>query len=122
MTSINDAKPSEWDAIKADRYHDNRGYDIKDATCVLPANHHEMMRRDRELREEDVVNSPRHYTVGPTEVIDIIRQQQGSAVEFHYEAALLKYVLRWRYKNGVEDLKKARVYLDWLIEQKKQGG
>jgi hypothetical protein len=122
MTSINDAKPSEWDAIKADRYHDNRGYDIKDATCVLPANHHEMMRRDRELREEDVVNSPRHYTVGPTEVIDIIRQQQGSAVEFHYEAALLKYVLRWRYKNGVEDLEKARVYLDWLIEQKKQGG
>ena len=122
MTSINDAKPSEWDAIKADRYHDNRGYDIKDATCVLPANHHEMMRRDRELRGEDMVNSPKHYTVGPTEVIDIIRQQQGSAVEFHYEAALLKYVLRWRYKNGVEDLEKARVYLDWLIEQKKQGG
>ena len=120
--SIDDANPSEWDAIKADRFYDNRSFDIKDATCVLPANHREMMRRDMERREEDMVNSPRHYTVGPTEVIDIIRQQQGSAVEFHYEAALLKYVLRWRYKNGVEDLEKARVYLDWLIEQKKQGG
>ena len=106
MTSINDATESEWDAIKADRYHDNRAYPKEVPYAPDPVNH------------------PEHYTVGPTEVIEIIRQQQGSAVEFHYEAALLKYVLRWRYKNGVEDLEKARVYLDWLIEQKKseQGG
>ncbi len=97
--SIDDALPEEWDALRKSRHHDNRPYP-----------------------KEDNVNSPQHYTVGPIEVIDIIRQQQGSAVEFHYEAALLKYVLRWRYKNGVEDLEKARVYLDWLIEQKKQGG
>ena len=90
--SINDATPSQWDRASAS------------------------------LDAPDMINSPRHYTVGPTEVIDIIRQQQGSAVEFHYEAALLKYVLRWRYKNGIEDLEKARVYLDWLIDHKKQGG
>ena len=40
-------EPEEWDAIKADRYYDNRPFDIKDAECVLPANHHEMMRRDQ---------------------------------------------------------------------------
>ena len=65
--SISDAKPEEWDAIKADRYYDNRPFDIKDAECVLPANHHEMMRRDRERREEDMVKeydsveNPMHY-------------------------------------------------------------
>ena len=105
MASINDAKPEDWDDLirLKDRHYDNRPYPKEVPYAPDPVNH------------------PEHYTVGPTEVIDIIRQQQGSAVEFHYEAALLKYVLRWRYKNGVEDLEKARVYLDWLIEQKKQG-
>ena len=118
--SIDDALPAEWDAIRKGRYHDNRPYDMKDATCTLV----KPMPEVPYAPSPDPVNHPQHYTVGPTEVIDIIRQQQGSAVEFHYEAALLKYVLRWRYKNGVEDLEKARVYLDWLIEQKKseQGG
>jgi hypothetical protein len=118
--SINDSNASGWDDVTS-RFYDNRPFpkDVK-AECMLPADHREMMKDE----VYDPINQPSHYTVGPTEVINIIRQQQGSAVEFHYEAALLKYVLRWRYKNGVEDLEKARVYLDWLIEQKKseQGG
>ena len=32
------------------------------------------------------------------------------------EGNVIKYVSRWRVKNGVEDLKKARHYLDLLIE------
>jgi len=32
------------------------------------------------------------------------------------EGCIVKYVVRWRQKNGVEDLKKAKVYLDKLIE------
>ena len=112
--SINDSNPIDWDAV-ANRYYDNRP--LPKAECTLPADHHEMMKGEH----YDAVNHPQHYTVGPVEVIDIIKQQQGTAIEFHYEAALLKYVLRWRYKNGLEDLKKARVYLDWLIKEK-QGG
>ena len=102
-----DADEVDWDRM-ASRFYDNRPVPSPECTLIKP----------------DAVNHPEHYTVGPVEVIDIIRQQQGSAVEFHYEAALLKYVLRWRYKNGLEDLEKARVYLDWLIEQKRseQGG
>ncbi len=122
--SINDATPSEWDALRKDRYYDNRNFDIKDATCVLPADHHEMMRGEKKAPDHsfewDTVKRPKHYTVGPVEVIDIIRQQQGSAVEFHYEAALLKYVLRWRYKNGVEDLRKAMHYIQLLIDREVQ--
>jgi hypothetical protein len=29
----------------------------------------------------------------------------------------LKYLWRYEYKNGVEDLKKAQVYLGWLIKE-----
>jgi hypothetical protein len=34
-----------------------------------------------------------------------------------YEGNVLKYLLRWRKKNGVEDLKKAADYLNRLIEK-----
>lgn len=33
------------------------------------------------------------------------------------EGNVIKYVSRWRKKNGIEDLKKARHYIDILIEQ-----
>ena len=36
------------------------------------------------------------------------------------EASVCKYVLRWRNKNGIEDLKKARHYLDILIEMEEK--
>jgi hypothetical protein len=34
----------------------------------------------------------------------------------YFEGNVIKYVTRWRAKNGVEDLRKARHYLDLLIE------
>lgn len=38
------------------------------------------------------------------------------------EANVIKYVTRWRSKNGVEDLRKARHYLDMLIEEETERG
>ena len=121
--SINDAPPEEWDAIKADRYYDNRPFDIKDATCVLPANHHEMMRRDRERREEDNVNMPQHYRVGEVEAIDYIAQQLGVGVKDYLLGNVHKYLHRHRFKGqALEDLKKAEWYLQRLIMEEQQGG
>lgn len=54
-----------------------------------------------------------HYTkfkIQPWAVID----EYG--LDF-YEGSALKYLLRHRHKNGVEDLKKCRHYLDRLIER-----
>lgn len=39
----------------------------------------------------------------------------------YHEGNVVKYVSRWRSKNGVEDLKKARHYLDILIESQECG-
>lgn len=40
---------------------------------------------------------------------------EPSEVPGFYKGNVLKYIKRFRFKNGVEDLKKARVYLDRLI-------
>lgn len=57
------------------------------------------------------VNHPPHYNLGAMEVIDAI---DGLNLDF-YQGNVLKYVARFRAKGGVEDLKKARWYLDRLI-------
>ena len=121
--SIDKATPDEWDAIKADRYYDNRSFDIKDATCALPANHREMMRRDRELREEDRINKPSHYRVGEVEAIAYIEQQLGSGVRDYLLGNVHKYLHRHRFKvQALDDLKKAQWYLNKLIMEEEQGG
>ncbi len=67
-------------------------------------------------REKADATSPRHYSEGMpegVEVIDVIRAQNAS----YTHGNVIKYILRWKYKNGVGDLKKAAVYLQWLIEE-----
>ena len=68
----------------------------------------------------DVVDKPEHYNTNlpeGIEVIDIIAAQTAdlSGIRAVCQANLIKYTLRWQKKNGVEDLKKARAYIDRLI-------
>lgn len=67
----------------------------------------------------DNVNHPKHYTQGGIECIDAIKAAvQGlSGFEAHCTGTIIKYLWRWKWKNGVEDLKKARWYLDRLIAE-----
>lgn len=59
---------------------------------------------------KDNIN-PSHYKQGNIEVIDFILDQK-----FNYlEGNVIKYISRYKYKNGLEDLNKARWYLDKLI-------
>lgn len=60
----------------------------------------------------DNVNHPAHYTQGKIEVADFIADQKMN----YFEGNIIKYVSRYKVKNGVEDLKKARWYLDYLIQ------
>lgn len=66
----------------------------------------------------DNVNSPSHYNFGDIEVIDYIRDKLSKDQFTGYCLGnVLKYVSRWEHKGGLEDLKKARVYLNWAIEE-----
>ena len=65
----------------------------------------------------DNVNHPNHYqTEGGLEVIDIIKSVLGDGFEPYCIGNVLKYVSRYKKKNGLEDLKKARVYLGYIID------
>lgn len=69
--------------------------------------------------KEDKVNNPSHYKGKfGLEAIDVVRNFAGNltAVQGFYWGNAIKYLLRFQSKNGLEDLKKARKNLDWLIE------
>lgn len=84
--SIDEATPEEWNRASA-------------STVVI-----------------NPVTKPAHYNKGGIEAIDYIKQQLGIGFGDYCSGNVMKYLHRYKYKNGVEDLKKARQYLDWLIE------
>ena len=70
----------------------------------------------------DMVNHPPHYTQGGIECIDAIRAATFGKPP--YEAWLvgqiMKYIWRYDKENGLEDLEKAKFYLDRLIMEVKE--
>lgn len=87
--SIDDATPSDWNNLR------------------------------RHSLVEDVVNRPTHYNTGAIECIDGIKESMnGEEFKGYLKGNVIKYV--WRYKNKgkpIEDLRKARWYLEKLIEE-----
>lgn len=61
----------------------------------------------------DEINHPPHYQGKGMEAIDVMEAFDLD----RYESAIVKYVLRWKKKNGVRDLKKAGWWLDRLIKR-----
>tara|TARA_R110000868_G_scaffold1406_1_gene10929 strand:- start:55 stop:366 length:312 start_codon:yes stop_codon:yes gene_type:complete len=71
----------------------------------------------------DAVNRPAHYAQGDIECIDAIKSAVADlrGVEAYMTGTIIKYVWRWRAKNGAEDLRKARWFIDNLIEETRDG-
>lgn len=67
----------------------------------------------------DPVNHPTHYIRNGMETIDVIEAFTSNlkGMEAVCTANALKYLCRWKEKNGLEDLKKAQWYLDRLIDK-----
>ena len=71
--------------------------------------------------EEDLVNNPPHYNKGDIECIDAIEAMLTLEEYIGYlRGNSLKYRWRFRYKNGVQDLEKAKWYEQRLMETLKQ--
>ena len=67
----------------------------------------------------DMVNHPKHYKAkNGMEAIDVIEAftERLSGIEATDTGNIIKYALRWKEKNGVEDLKKIVWYANHLIE------
>lgn len=80
--------------------------------------------RDEFVDDPDytVVNHPNHY-ISETglETIDVIEAFTFDlkGIEAVCAANILKYICRWKNKNGLQDLKKAQWYLERLIDHVK---
>lgn len=73
--------------------------------------------------ESDLIDNQLHYTVNGIQPIQIMKANMTKE-EFRgfLEGNILKYPLRYKHKNGLEDLKKAKTYLSWLIEDIEERG
>jgi hypothetical protein len=63
------------------------------------------------------MESPPHYKnqkIQPIQYLNVSMPEQ-QFIGF-LRGNVIKYVSRYDKKNGLDDLKKARIYLDWLIE------
>lgn len=68
-------------------------------------------------KKTDNVNHPQHYTHGKYECIEVMTDIFGpEAVKDFCICNAFKYLWRHKYKNGVEDIKKAKWYVDKYIE------
>lgn len=77
-----------------------------------------MNRKLKEVEDtkQDMVNSPIHYNKAGIETIDALQAMLVDGFDYYLQGNIVKYLWRFRYKNGVEDLKKAQWYLNKLIE------
>jgi hypothetical protein len=107
--SWDDFKENEHPYVEKKPFHFETKYPTKDRWLKISDS------------KDDRVNSPSHYTSGKLEVIDIIEDVIKDAPTNSYgmlQAQVLKYLLRmWLKDNPLEDMKKARWYLDRLISQ-----
>lgn len=74
--------------------------------------------------EDKMVSRPPHYqSKNGLEVIDVIDAFTAdlTGTEATHTGNILKYVCRWKAKNGLQDLKKAAWYLDRLINKLEKG-
>lgn len=103
--------------------HDGLGYDIIAYRPWLHSRANDD-RLEQDLNEcigqdVDVVNHPSHYTKGSIECIDAIDSATTgkSGIEAVCVANVIKYLWRYEEKNGLEDVKKAKWYLNKLISE-----
>lgn len=70
--------------------------------------------------QQDAVSHPSHYTCGGIECKDAMKAVMDGAnglspMAFYWWGCAFKYLWRWRYKGGVQDLRKCQQCVDFLI-------
>ena len=112
MSFLDKSPAEEWDAINKKRRAQVRRVNeaIKDEQRVASR-----------LSTYDAIN-PNHYKGSGIECIEYIKERLPADAFLGYlDGNIIKYTHRWKEKNGIEDLRKARWYLDRLIEEQCNG-
>lgn len=100
-TKLNGLHPQDWDESTPTTYVDP----------------FDMFTHKKSPPPGDAVDHPPHYNNNKIECIDYLEDSLGDGFDSYLEGNVKKYLHRWRYKAApVEDLRKARWYLEKLIE------
>ena len=80
----------------------------------------EFLRVDVEKKDSEEFKSPKHYqleglNVGSIEVIKSVLGKEG--FKSFCKGNIMKYLIRAEKKNGLEDYRKAKTYLDWYLKE-----
>lgn len=112
MTTVDSNKTEDRQKIDSKETEERHIEDSSKETVQVPTDGH--MDKMYGNIKHDAVNHPSHYTRGKIEVIDFIEDQQ---LPYHL-GNVIKYIARAGYKGDkLEDLKKARWYLDRYINE-----
>lgn len=113
--SINNTTAADWDAL---RNTNEKNGNIGATTQSFTDAEYSMFMRNRPTPiVNDVVSAPIHYNTGEIECIAYIKDSMTEEQFTGYlNGNVIKYVHRYRNKNGAEDLRKAEWYLAKLIE------
>lgn len=78
----------------------------------------EQLTLDNENDVEELENTTRYKTTSGKQLFDVLEDDLLTYEELRgfYKANIYKYTHRYKQKNGVEDLKKVKVYVDQLIK------
>lgn len=69
-------------------------------------------------KSEELKNTKRYQTGSGKQLFDVLEDDLLTYEELRgfYKANIYKYTHRYKQKNGIEDLKKVKVYVDQLIK------
>lgn len=109
---------------------DCKHYDTRDAYCGVKheskffrensaaCNDYEE-RQEEKAQNHDAVNHPSHYTAGGIECIEALKAATTrlTGIEAVCTANAIKYLWRWKDKNGAEDIRKAIWYCERLLKE-----
>lgn len=109
MSRLNDATPEQWNKLRGAYVKS-----IEETILEEEADWSEAILGDK---SNDMVDRPPHYNQGSIEAINYIRQQLGTGFVEYCQGNVIKYLHRWKYKNGLEDLEKAQWYLQRMVDE-----
>lgn len=117
---IKDDNDKYWNEYELNRL--KHKFMLKDVPVMEePPAEYPPMEKEQEKRITDLIDNQPHYKNQGIEPIELMRKN-FSKEEFagFLQGNVLKYMLRYKDKNGLEDLKKAKTYLTWLIKEEER--
>lgn len=103
--------PNYWDLSEAQKELEDRKREVEQKK------QEPTVQEKQEIKHDDVIHHPNHYNFRGIECKTFIEKFVSDPASY-YEGNVVKYLYRYAEKNQEEDLRKAKEYIDILIEYK----